>query len=219
MNLQNLDTVFFDLDGTLVDNYDAITACVGDSIAPLGFERPTREHIKRIVGGSIITTMEKLVGKDLAETAGKSYMEKIGPLTFFGLKKMHFASEILINLNAKNLRCVCLTNKSQKSTEEILEKLNLASEFFAIIGTSLLGPHKPSKEFTAAAAQKVGTSADKALLIGDSVYDYQTAQNFVMPCLLVATGGDTLGELKTKCPKAFGVYENLEKLYNECFKI
>ena len=205
-------TVFFDLDGTLVDNYDAITACVGDSIEPLGFPRPTREHIMRIVGGSIILTMEKLVGKRLAETAGRNYMERIGAMTFLGLREMPYASEILDLLNAAGARCVCLTNKSQKSAEEIACRLGLDKKLFATIGTTLLGPHKPSREFTEAAAQKVGADASTSIMVGDSPYDYLTAQNFGMPCLLVATGGNPAEELAELCPRAAGIYPGMEAL-------
>ena len=201
------------MDGTLVDNYDAITACVGDSIEPMGFARPTREHIMRIVGGSILLTMQKIVGEELAEAAGKAYMERIGAMTLLGLKPMPYAAEILDNLNAKGIRCVCLTNKSQKSAEEILKHLGLDKKLYAIIGTSLAGPHKPSCEFTGAAAQKVNASAQTSVMIGDSIYDYQTAQNFGMRCLLVATGGNDVDELKTLCPNADGIYRNMQELY------
>lgn len=212
-------TVFFDLDGTLVDNYDAITACVGDSIEPLGFPRPTRERIMRVVGGSIILTMEKLVGKALAEKAGRSYMERIGPMTFLGLREMPYASEILDRLNGAGIRCACLTNKSQKSADEILAHLGLDKKLCATIGTSLLGPHKPSREFTQAAAEKIGAEASTSLMVGDSPYDYQTAENFGMPCLLVATGGNPIEELRSLCPNAAGIYPDMESLCAGYFQL
>jgi phosphoglycolate phosphatase-like HAD superfamily hydrolase len=146
-------------------------------------------------------------------------MEKIGAMTFLGLREMPYASEILDGLNEAGYQCVCLTNKSQKSAEEILAKLGLDKKLRAIIGTKLIGPHKPSKEFTSAAAEKVGADAASSIMIGDSVYDYQTAQNFGMPCVLVATGGTPIEELKELCPDAAGIYPNMKAIVCEFFKL
>ena len=212
-------TVFFDLDGTLADNYDAITAGVTAAIVPMGFEAPTREKIKKTVGGSIILTMEKLVGPELAEKAANAYMAAIPDLTFFGLRAMPHAREILEGLREIGVDCACLTNKSQKAAEEIIEKLEMSQLLKTVIGTTLLGPHKPAPEFTAMAMEMMQAQPQTSLMVGDSRYDYLTGENAAMGTLLVATGGDTAEELAKACPNALGIFSNLKDMAANFFKL
>ena len=48
---------------------------------------------------------------------------------------------------------------------------------------------------TAFALKKLGTSSQETLYVGDSPYDYQTAQNVSMPCILLSTGTHSSDEL------------------------
>lgn len=212
-------TAFFDLDGTLADNYDAITACVGEAVAPLGFERPSREKIMHTVGGSILLTLQKLVGPELAPAAAQTYMERIDEFVFLGLKPMPFAAELLGALKARGIRAACLTNKSQKSADDIMEKLGMGEFLECVIGTSLTGPRKPQPEFTKAALARMGADAASSILVGDSPYDYDAAQAGRMACALVATGGDTAEELAARCPRAEGIYSDLRALALGAFSI
>ena len=56
------ETVLFDLDGTLVDNFEAIHRCYDDVMSMMGLPGVTLEQIRRAVGGSVNVTVVKLAG-------------------------------------------------------------------------------------------------------------------------------------------------------------
>ena len=56
------ETVLFDLDGTLVDNFEAIHRCYDDVMGMMGLPGVTIEQIRRAVGGSVNVTVVKLAG-------------------------------------------------------------------------------------------------------------------------------------------------------------
>ncbi len=208
--MRKIETVFFDLDGTLVDNYEAITRCIAASLEPMGITPPTLEKVKRTVGGSILITFEKLIGKDSALQAAKTYMEHIEEYELVGLKEMPHAREILQGLKSRGIKTALFTNKSQKSAEHIIEFLDLGHFFDRIIGTSLNGARKPEKEFTLLALEKMKSDFETSAVVGDSPYDYKAAKACALTPILVATGGNSFESLEILCPDA-NIFKNLRE--------
>ena len=58
--------ILFDLDGTLIDQFQAIHRAFSLTLSSMGFPEPTFDAVKRAVGGASDTTMEKLIGKERA---------------------------------------------------------------------------------------------------------------------------------------------------------
>lgn len=208
--MRKIETVFFDLDGTLVDNYEAITKCISVSLEPMGITPPTLEKVKHTVGGSILITFEKLIGKNLAPQAAKTYMEHIKDYELLGLKEMPHAREILQGLKSRGIKSALFTNKSQKSAENIIEFLNLSRFFEKIIGTDLHGARKPEKEFTLLALEKMNADFETSAVVGDSPYDYKAAKACGLMPILVATGGNSFKSLESLCPGA-NIFKDLRE--------
>ena len=219
MESEKIRAVFFDLDGTLVSNYVAIHATLQDVFTELGYEVPSYEKVVKVVGGSILATIEKLIGSQASLVAGKLYVERFPKYIFTGLSAFSGALEILRALKEQGMILACLTNKGQESAEKILQKLGMSEYLDAVIGTSLTSARKPDKEFTFLALEKLGLTPDETILIGDSPYDYQTGQNAGLEIYLTATGGDTLEELQELCPNAAGVYANMPTLARAVFNL
>lgn len=208
--MRKIETVFFDLDGTLVDNYEAITKCIAASLKQFGITPPSIEEVKHAVGGSILITFEKLIGKGLAFQAAKTYMEHIEKYELIGLKEMPHAREILRGLKSRGIKTALFTNKSQKSAERIIEFLNLSPFFDKIIGTELNGARKPEKEFTLLALEKMKSNFDTSAVVGDSPYDYKAAKTCNLTPILVATGGNSFESLENLCPGA-NIFKSLRE--------
>ena len=61
-------TVLFDLDGTLIDHLPAIHRCYAHTLPRLGLPAPTREQVKRAIGGGLENAMLNFVPRErLAE--------------------------------------------------------------------------------------------------------------------------------------------------------
>jgi phosphoglycolate phosphatase-like HAD superfamily hydrolase len=62
-----LRAILFDLDGTLIDQFQAIHKAFSQVISQMGFPTPDYETVKKSVGGASETTMAKLIGKENAK--------------------------------------------------------------------------------------------------------------------------------------------------------
>ena len=63
--------ILFDLDGTLIDQFQAIHKAFATTIERMGFPKPSYEEVKKAVGGASESTMQKLIGVERAKEAVK----------------------------------------------------------------------------------------------------------------------------------------------------
>lgn len=209
--------VYFDLDGTLADNYDAITSCIASSIAPLGYAPFSREKVKQVVGGSILLTLQKLIGERDAKIAVENYVKFLPEHEFVGLKKLDYSNEILRNLKSQGVKLACLTNKSQTSALNICKHLGFYEDLDFVIGTTLYGSRKPEPAFIKIALEKMEATPHESAIVGDSIYDYKTALAGGLTPIIVATGGNSFEELTELCPQA-KVFRSLKEVERELLR-
>ena len=141
-------TVLFDLDGTLVDNFDAIALAANHVLQVMGFPAQPREVICNSVGGGALGTMARLVGKENAPTATRLYLEHFPSVIFEGLRVYPGAREILRALRARGTTVAVLTNKHRGNAVRILEHLGMDRELDGIFGTVEVPWRKPEPAFT-----------------------------------------------------------------------
>ena len=56
-------TIVFDLDGTLLDTLDDLTAAVNFALDKNGLKKRTREEVRGFVGNGIVKLMERAIGQ------------------------------------------------------------------------------------------------------------------------------------------------------------
>lgn len=220
--MKNFKFAYFDLDGTLADNYAAIHGCIAHTFNEFGVPYPDIETVKTTVGGSILMTVEKLLPdekKSCAAEISQKYLENFPKFIFEGLRPMPYAFEILSALRSRGIKLACFSNKQQGAVEDIVERLGFKNFLDESIGTSLHSPRKPDREYTIYALERLSARADESIIIGDSPYDYFAAQNGGLASALVCTGGDTRESLEKACPMALGVFDDLKKLALGVFEI
>ena len=61
--------ILFDLDGTLIDQFQAIYKAFSQVISQMGFPVPSFDAVKKSVGGASEKTMSKLIGGENAKEA------------------------------------------------------------------------------------------------------------------------------------------------------
>jgi len=196
------ETVLFDLDGTLVDNFDAISTAANHVLEVMGFAPLPREVICNSVGGGALGTMARLVGKENAPTATSLYLEHFPSVMFEGLRVYPGAREILRALRARGTVVAVLTNKDHTNALRILAHLGMDKDLDGIFGTNAVPWRKPDPAFTTYALGKLGNrTAAAAEMIGDSPYDIATArQGGLSAARVVATGTHSLEELAKDRP-------------------
>ena len=207
-------SAFFDLDGTLVDNFTAVHKCCNLVQRDLGLPLSDYPKVRATVGGSIVLTMQRLVGNERAPQAVDLYRGYFSKHWADNLYPLPGAEWILTELRRIGVRSAVLTNKNESSSARIMEHLGLGALVDDVIGTqegdAARGFRKPNPDFTRAALLRMKWAAATTLMVGDSPFDAETGVACGLPTRLVTTGSHSAGELET-C-RACGIHRDLYDL-------
>ncbi|EAK1466814.1 HAD family hydrolase [Campylobacter upsaliensis] len=173
--------VFFDMDGTLIDSANAISAAVNEIRAELKLSPMKREDIMRIINTPQIDWAKELYEmKNFNHSSFKDGFEKYfikhyqqSVVLFEGIK------EILDFLKEQKCYLAIATNAPQSSLTQILNKHNILPYFDKILGVSVGIEPKPSPMMLHLLKEEAPYQT--SLFIGDSAKDKEAAQRADMP--------------------------------------
>jgi phosphoglycolate phosphatase len=187
--------VLFDLDGTLIDQFDAIHLAFSKTLVSMGFDAPTYDQVKRAVGGATESTMIKLIGQERAKEATQKHRSIFEKDMFNGLKLLPGVTEGIEKLKANQFKCAVLTNKFGPHARAACQHLGIDRLLEFTLGANDTPWKKPDQSLTAFALEKLKCNAQSTSYVGDSPYDFETAQSAGLQCFLIATGTHSLEEL------------------------
>ena len=205
--------ILFDLDGTLIDQFQAIHQAFKRVLTEMGYPNPSYEKVKRSVGGASLTTMTKLIGSERAEEAVRRLRPIFEEEMLLGLKALPGSSEILEFCKSNGLKAAVLTNKHGPHARAVCDHLNFSELLSFTLGADDTEWKKPDPRLTLHALKQLECNAEETLYLGDSPYDYETAQQADLKCILVATGTHTMTELKALEP--YSCHPNLRSVQEE----
>lgn len=188
--------IMFDLDGTLIDQFEAIYRAFSRVITSMGFPAPSFDTVKRAVGGASDTTMTKLIGEENSVEAVRRLRPIFEEEMFTGLHALPGAEMVLRLCQKKGIPAAVLTNKHGPHARAVCNHLNFSDYLVFTMGANDTEWKKPNPNLSHLALSKLGSKSNETLYVGDSPYDFKTAELGGMECALVATGTHTLEELK-----------------------
>lgn len=210
-----LRAVLFDLDGTLADNFQAIHAACAHAMTMVGVPPADYATVRRTVGGSIVVTMERLVGRERGPVAVGHFRRYFDTHWQDGLVPLPGALALLRGLRDRGLKLAVLTNKEGGKARLICDHLGITPYVQTVMGEGDTPFRKPMPEFTSHLLSRLGEPLTAVWLVGDSPFDAETARLAGLRFLAVATGSHTLEELRaTGAPD---VFPDLFELGRVCF--
>ena len=202
--------VLFDLDGTLIDQFDAIHRAFSKTLVSMGFDAPTYDQVKRAVGGATESTMIKLIGSERAKEAAQNHRSIFEKEMFDGLKLLPGVVKGIEKLKANQFKCAVLTNKFGPHARAACQHLEIDKYLEFTLGANDTPWKKPEKSLTDYALKKLQCPAHSTCYVGDSPYDYQTSRNADLACFLIGSGTHSFDELKElNGEKTFRNFEEL----------
>jgi phosphoglycolate phosphatase-like HAD superfamily hydrolase len=208
-------TVLFDLDGTLLDHLPAIHRCYAHTLPQLGLPAPTREQVRRAIGGGLENAMRRFVRESDLPRALQLYSAYWDRTMLDGVELMPGAGELLRALHALGCTLGVLTNKRGSSSRLVCDYLGIAPLFRGVFGAQDTPWLKPDPRLIAHVLVALGADTATTCLIGDSPFDAEAAQKGGLHCFLVTTGTHSLAELQAA--GAEHVYPDLPSLAREVF--
>jgi len=188
-------TLIFDLDGTLVDSAPDLARALNGLLAELDCPALSFDKIRRLIGDGAPT----LVRRALA-AAGAEFDEEDCDSLLDRYRELYLATATaqtraypnvagtLKVLREAGYRSLVCTNKFQLPSVKILEALDLARYFDAIVGGDVVPARKPDPAHLIAGLKMVGAHAGQAVMIGDGINDVRSARGAGIPVILLSSG-------------------------------
>jgi phosphoglycolate phosphatase len=191
----------FDCDGTLVDSQANICMAMEHAFAEANVPPPPRSATRRIVGLSPVEAMRHLL-PDADDALHRDMAERYKQ-AFFTLRGNGLVDEPLYDgmigvLSTLDENCWLLgvaTGKSDRGLHKCLDHHGIRA-LFVTLQTADHHPSKPHPSMVYQALSDAGVEADKAIMIGDTVYDIHMGKAAGVKTIGVGWGYHPLHELK-----------------------
>jgi len=203
--------VLFDLDGTLIEHLPAIHRSYAHTLPQLGLPAPTREEVKRAIGGGLEKAMRRFVREDQLADALRIYRAHWDVTMLEGASLMPGAGELLAGLRARGTVCAVFTNKLGESARAVCAHLGLGPWLNGVYGAKDTPWLKPELAFAEHVLGALGAKASDTVLVGDSPYDVDAARVAGLGFAGVTTGTHTESQLRAAGAEA--VYPDLTVLH------
>lgn len=191
--------VFFDLDGTLTDPAEGITACIRHALVAEGARVPDRARLAECIGPPLQESFAELLGTEDLNTALRAvntYRQRFEAIGMFENRVYERIPEALTAIGARGYRLCVATSKPHIYARKILEHFGLAPHFEHVFGSELDGTRREKTHLLAHALDVTQMSADRCLMVGDRKHDIIGARNNSIATLAVTWGYGSRLELK-----------------------
>jgi len=184
------DLIIFDWDGTLMDSETKIVRCIQGAACDLEIADPGAAAIRHIIGLGLQEAMQTLFPDEsdasrqrLVDRYRQHFLEIDNtPMPLFpGVK------EALAVLAERGYLLAIATGKARRGLDRVLDETD-TRHFFVASRCADEAFSKPHPRMLEDLLELTGINSNRAIMVGDTVYDMQMAGNAGMPGLAVSYG-------------------------------
>jgi phosphoglycolate phosphatase len=187
--------IAFDLDGTLVDTAPDLVGTLNVILAEEGLRPLGMEHARDLIGHGA----RRLIERGFLAAGEPLEAERMPRLfdRFIARYRAHIADEsrpfpgcvaALEALRVEGARLAVCTNKPTALSKLLLDALDMARLFEAVVGPDAAPAAKPDPRHLEAAVAAAGGQVGRALMVGDAATDAGAARALRVPLVLVSFG-------------------------------
>lgn len=205
-----LDTVVFDVDGTLVDSSYHHLLAWSRAFQAVGVVVPSwRLHRCMGMGGDQLVaeaageTVERRLGDEVRDRWRTAYDELLAEV-----KPLPDAVATLERFRRSGVDVVLASSGHQAHIDRTLEILELAPETFPIVSSADVEATKPAPDLVELALDAV--NGNVGVLVGDTVWDVHAGERAGTPVIGVLTGG--VGRTALLDAGALRVFDDVSEL-------
>ncbi len=195
--------IVFDLDGTLIDSYEAIARSLNHALSRLGFRALEPSRVRAMVGRGLEVLMHKALGEaaaespELVEEGVRLFRQHYDVICLESTRLLPDVGETLRALHGRGYRLSVATNKPSYFAKRLLDSLAVGRYLTAVVGPDLVAQPKPSPEMVHAALLAMALRPDEAVYVGDMGVDVETARAAGMRVMVLPTGSSDIEELRS----------------------
>lgn len=196
--------VLFDLDGTLVDSYAALTDAVNHARRAEGLHDLSDSHIRGFVGDGLERLLQRAFDRsEISSSTVDAFEARYDEICCRESKVLADVESTLEHLASLGVAMAVCTNKPTVFSKKILDFLELSRHFRAIVGPDAAGARKPEARHLLVTLESVQCAPEETLFVGDMPIDVRAARNSGIDVAVVATGSSTREQLTEAEPDHF----------------
>ena len=188
--MKDYQLIIFDWDGTLMDSAAKIVSCMQPAAQQCDVPVPDAQAVGNIIGISLrpaiqilFDTQDEQLTDALFDGYKAAYLEKdITPCPLF-----EGTLELLSSLRQRDKTLAVATGKARRGLDRAWKNTQ-TGHFFTTSRTACEAASKPSSDMLEQILSETGISASDAIMIGDTVFDMQMAEQIGMDRLAVSYG-------------------------------
>lgn len=201
-----INTVIFDLDGTLLYTIEDLAASTNYALSHNGMPQRSIEEVTAFVGNGVAKLMERAVvpGTDrkLFDKVFADFKEHYAVHNLDHTRPYPGIIDMLSKLKEQGYSVAVVSNKLQSATKSLCENF-FGDLISVVVGDNPNMAKKPEADMVNEALYRLDRSRANAVYVGDSEVDIETAKNAGMKLIMVEWG--------------FRKRVDMEKLGAECF--
>jgi 2,3-diketo-5-methylthio-1-phosphopentane phosphatase/HAD superfamily hydrolase (TIGR01509 family) len=202
--------IIFDLDGTLIEAYEAIYLGLREAFQQLGREIFPFSDIKKYLKSDLEGTLTQFFSPEEV-IKGVPIMRRKYEEVY--LDKTHFldgAKEVLETLHSKGILMAVASNKYGRFSRGALRHLGVSDCFKSVLGAGDVPRNKPFPDMIHAALREMGLPPEDVVFVGDTLTDIDTGKQAGVDVYALPTGFHSKTELLQGKPKR--ILKNLKEL-------
>ena len=183
-----MNTVIFDLDGTITDPFNGITGSIQLALRMMGAPVPAKQELRWAIGPPMLESLGLLVGKERALEALGHYREAYSKDGIFDCPVIPGIPEALEEFSQAGWPIYLATSKLRDYAVRILDHFKLAKYFQGVHGSELDGSRAVKAELLAYVLKTEGFDPARSVMIGDRKHDAIGANANRIKCIGVMWG-------------------------------
>lgn len=199
-----------DVDGTLLDTVYLHVVAWWESFLAAGYEVSCLD-VHRAIGRGAPDLVQSLVGRP-DDRVVEGHSTRWAPLRQKCLV-FHDAPELVRESARRGLSVVLCTSGSPEDVADFRGKLGCDDVVAAVVDAGDVPRSKPAPDIVEAALDAAGVAPERAVMVGDTVYDVRAARAAGVACIGLRSGGISDRELREA--GAVAVYGNPSELLQE----
>ena len=186
-----LNSVVFDLDGTLLDTLGDLRDSVNFALKKNNLPKRTTEEIRSFVGNGIRLLIELSVPQntpiEVTDQCFADFKEYYKDHSAILTKPYNSIIDLMKKLKSKGVKIAVVSNKADFAVKTLMEDY-FSGLYDCAYGERAGVPRKPEPDAVLAAINEMGAKIENTVYIGDSEVDVITSKNAKLPCIAVTWG-------------------------------
>jgi HAD superfamily hydrolase (TIGR01509 family) len=198
--MKGIKLVIFDLDGTLVDAYEAIARSFNYTMEECGYPAQKPLAIRRAVGWGDKNLLKPFIRSADLNRALTIYRRHHSISLVKHSRLIKGVQAVLDYLKNKNYLLAVASNRPTRFSRIILQCLGLERYFDYVLCADKLKSGKPHPEILQRIMRKLSVTPQQTVYVGDMPIDAQAARRAGIKAVIVTTGSGTKKEIRRENP-------------------